>query len=236
MEAPVLEVDHRLIVEPAKQEGDQHHHLQHACGEHAPGHGLDAALAGEGHHGHDHSNAQREAGQLRRHELLHGVEQAGDDDAGHVEGQAQHHDAGELHRQRDALGVEAVNQIDDRLGEGVHHRRDDQRRKDEQVQRVAGEVVGVAQAVLLPLLHEQRHDGRRDAGVEQQHREVEQGVGRGVRVVLHAGSEVTGGDHVAHQAEHLAEYDDHRDQRGGADELILACQDTDLHDISYCTV
>ena len=151
---------------------------EYVRGEHAPAHGDDAVPFRKQRRGQYDAGAQRKAGQLGGDVLLRRVQQARQADGGDVEHQRQQHRAHQLHGQVGLGGVEAhVDQPHQRPGQRKEQRRDHQRRQGEQVQRVAGEVVGPLQAVLLPFLHVQGDQRGRDAGIEQQHRQVKQAVG-----------------------------------------------------------
>ena len=198
-------------------------------GENAPAHGDDAVLFRKQHRRQYDAGAQREASQLGGDVLLRCVQKARKANGGDVEHQRQQHRAHQLHSQVGLGGVKAyVDQSHQRPCQHEEQRRDYQRRQREQVQRVAGEVVGPLQAVLLPLLNVQGDQRGRDAGIEQQYRQVEQAVGRHIGVVGHACAEVVGQDHVPHEAEDLAEYDDAGDQHRRLECPLRSSQSHDL--------
>ena len=229
VEARIGEVQHRGPGEPAPEEGEEYGKLQYVRREHAPAHSHDAVALREAHRRHDHAQVQREARQLGRDVFLGGVEQAGQGDGGDVEHQRQEHHPHQAHRQIGLSRVKPhVDHPHQRTRQHVDHRRDHQRRQGEKVDGVGGEAVGVRKTVALPLLHVQGDQRRRDAGVEQQHRQIEQAVGRNIGVVGDARAEVVRQYHVPDEARDLAQYDDHRHQHCGLEDALCPCQKTDL--------
>ena len=163
MYALVAQIDIKTVFEEFAQKRGQYHNLQNARGHHAEGHGLNAHAAGKHHRGDDERNTQRKTGKLGGHIPLPGIEHRGNHDGYHKEGQARHHDLGQLGGKILRLKFKSrIDQFGQRIGQGIHDDADHNRGQRRKVHGIAGKPVGPLFAYIMKRLHIKRHQRRGD--------------------------------------------------------------------------